>query len=224
MKIQLMRYRDLLRNHELVRALRDPQAFPTEAVGVEADLEAVVCEINRCYVEVPDPSRWDSFLVAPLHRALRHLPRRTALDMRLWHWLCVAQFSEFVWRRWRPEGPPVPLPEVIEPQYAERFLGRPSLHGVSRNTLARLWWAGESLWSADDGYRLAEEVLGKQDLFQAIFERRFGLYPPAARACIRRYRDAAQAKWRDGTRKLNHYLTTIVVESLTEEDIYALLP
>ena len=107
----------------------------------------------------------------------------------------------------------------------ERFLGAGTLRGTSRNALARLWWCAESLSSGQDGYRLARQALARQDLFQAIFERQFGLYPPAVRACLRRFGNSgvSEREWRDGTRRLNHYLTTIVLEALSEDEILELL-
>jgi hypothetical protein len=67
------------------------------------------------------------------------------------------------------------------------------------------------------------EALANQDFFQAIFERKFGLYPPAARACLDVLRDASEDERREATKRLNHYLTTIVLENLTEGDIRELL-
>jgi hypothetical protein len=79
------------------------------------------------------------------------------------------------------------------------------------------------LYSERDGYHLVYQVLSSQDFFQAIFEREFSLYPPAARACVQELASASEDERREATRKLNHYLTTIVVETLREEDIRALI-
>ena len=224
MKVQLHRYPRPLRMIDLPVALRDPNVFHPERLGIEADFDQFCKEIERCYRDESDPAKWDARLVEPLHRALAHLPRRLASDMGLWHWLCTTWFRDWVWRRWSQKNQSAILPDQIPLSLAERFLGGPSLHGFSRNALSRLWWAGECLVDQEGNYLWARRALEKQDLFQAIFERRFGLYRPAARACLRKYWQAPEKDWREGTKWLNHYLTTLVVESLTEEEILALLP
>jgi hypothetical protein len=224
MKVPLHRYPRPLRGTDLPDALRHPGVFNPEPLGIEADFDRFCNEVERCYGDQRDRASWDARLVEPLHRALRHLSRRLATDMGLWHWLCTAQFRDLVWRRWSPENQPASLPEQVPPSVAERFLGSQSLRGFSRNALSRLWWAAECLVDQNGNYMWARRILEKQDLFQAIFERRFGLYPPAARACLKKYWQADEQKWREGTKWLNHYLTTLVAESLAEDEILALLP
>lgn len=223
MSTELRRYAEPCSVRDLPRLLADPTAAPSEPLGLTRDFQQVRAVFQRLLEEKPgdDRAAWDAELVEPLHRALRGLSYRVAADMRFWHWMCIAQFQDLVWHRWYG-GVPDPLPE-IRPALAGRFLGSPTLHGVSRNALARLWWCAESLYSDAEGYSLARQALAKQDLFQAIFERKFGLYPPAVRACLRKFRDAGEEAWREGTRRLNHYLTTIVAEALSEEEIAALL-
>jgi hypothetical protein len=224
MKVQLHRYPRPLGRGDLPAALRHPGVFCPEPLGIEADFDQFCKEVESCYRDEPDRAKWDARLVEPLHRALLHLSRRTTTDMGLWHWLCTAQFRDLVWRRWSPENESASLPDQIQPSVAQRFLGSSSLRGFSRNALSRLWWAAECLVDQNGNYLWAQRVFEKQDLFQAIFERRFGLYPPAARACVQKYWQAVERRWREGTQWLNHYLTTLVVESLTEDEILALLP
>lgn len=223
----LKRYVRQVRQRELGRLLKDLSGVESEPVGAEADLAEVKDVFQGVLKKYPEWRRIDRAvldreLVEPLHRSLAHLPRRDALDMRLWHHLCTIELYDVVCFRWY--GAAAVPPEAVEQRsLAERFLGAPTLRGVSRNALARLWWCGESLYTVDDGYRLAHEVLEKQDLFQAIFERDFGLYPPAARACVRYFRDSSESEWRAGTLRLNHYLTTITLETLSEDGVLGLL-
>lgn len=228
MSVELGLYVTRITDVGLPELLADPSLVSSEPVGISADFSEVG-EVLSASVASPDRAGsavLDGRLVEPLHRAMSDLPHRLATDMRFWHWLCVAQLQEVVWHRWHgviPDSPAAVL--TANPALSDRFLGSNTLHGVSRNALARLWWCAESLRSDQDGYGLARQALAKQDLFQAIFERQFGLYPPAARACLRRFGggDVSEKEWRDGTRRLNHYLTTIVLESLSEEDILELL-
>lgn len=231
MEITLKKYTTLIYSQGLEKVLEKPLSVETEDIGLTAELgmiRRVHEELLRKKEGKKDRAWWDAELVEPIHNALKIIPRRIASDMRFWQWLCVSIFPEVVWGRWYG---PVPaqgdIPRVLEGKSAlrERFLGSASLRGISRNTFARLWWCGESLVSGDkpDDYSSARKVLEKQDLFQNIFEREFGLFGPAARACLRKYGDASEKEWRKGTALLNYYLSTIALETLNEEEIHRLL-
>ncbi len=222
----LKRYADPVRHAQLALVLERPAFLPVEGTGASADFTGLRESFARLLEETPEGAErsfWDARLVEPLHRAL-DISHRLAADMRLWHWLCISELREIVWERWHGRVPDN-IGEALSESLAGRFLGTATLNGVSRNALARLWWCGETLKTGDatDPYALARKALERQDLFQAIFEREFGLYPPAARACLKRYRDASPRQFRKGTRMLNHSLTTIALESLTESDILAIL-
>jgi len=137
--------------------------------------------------------------------------------MRLWHWLTAAAFPNFVWRRWIGAPPSdETLAETLSGQLPRRFLGNSNLSGVSRNTFARLWWIGQALREGDD-YSLARAALEKQDLFQAVFERRMGLSLPLARACVTRLESVPESRHRAVTQMVNHFATTTVLEVLDDE-------
>lgn len=223
----LKRYTDPVRHAQLALALERPTYLPVESIGTSADftvLRETFARLRRETPEGAERSFWDAGLVEPLHKAL-DISHRQAADMRLWHWLCVSELQDIVWERWHGKIPDN-CAEALSESLAGRFLGTATLNGVSRNALARLWWCGETLRTGDgrEPYSLARNALERQDLFQAIFEREFGLYPPAARACLKKYQEAQAKQFRKGTRMLNHYLTTIAVESLTESDILEILP
>jgi hypothetical protein len=163
----------------------------------------------------------DGVLIEPLHRAMSGLTVREAADMRVWHWLTL-HFRELIWRRWRDYLKQWEESEELSGEAVARFLGRNSLNGVSRNTFARLWWTAQQL--QDDGdYTLARRAIENQDRFQAIFERRFGLYLPAAKACIECFSHLGEQETRDAARWLQQCLSTTVLERLSEEDIAKLL-
>ena len=212
----------------LPNVLGHANEWSSEPVGITADLTQIKDILHdllpgQGQVSPAERATWDRELAGPLHRSLAHLPHRVAADMRFWHHMCIVELPEFVWFRWFGARPEVPRPEMLTPSLSERFLGSRSLRGVSRNALARLWWCAETLYSEGEGYTLVREALVNQDFFQAIFERQFGLYPPAARACLRSLKNATEGERREATRRLNHYLTTIELEALTEEDVVALL-
>jgi hypothetical protein len=167
-------------------------------------------------------SSLDTALVEPVHRALAGLTHAEAADMRVWHWLCSVAFPDLVWRRWRQGGSPSEqdLAAALTDSMVRRFAGTPTLVGVSRNTLARLWWTAEHL---DADYELARRALARQDAFQAIFERLFGLHLPAARAAIRNFEGREEAEVRRAARWLNYAAATAVLEALSEDEIAAIL-
>lgn len=162
----------------------------------------------------------DAALVESIHRALP-LSRREAADPRVWQWLCVTQFADLVWQRWGDGTPPPDeLKEALKARMFSRFLCRPSLNGISRNTLARLWWTAEEL---ESDYALARKALANQDMFQNIFERFFGIYPEAARACLDRFDGRSAAEIRSAAKWLQQCATTTVLEGLDEADISTIL-
>jgi len=211
----------------LYRLLENPDSMLTEPIDGQATLRDVKRTINRlikkCGSE-PLPanqrSAWDRELVKPLYEALNRLPRRTLVDMRFWHWLCTSPLRDFVWYRWHGQLPDDPRSVLNQSQaLVGRFTGTPSLNGFSRNALTRLYWCAATLYTEEEGFYWVELALRNQDLYQAIFERKFSLYPPAVRACLRELKDKSETERREATKRLNHHLTTIVLETLTEDDI-----
>jgi hypothetical protein len=110
-----------------------------------APLRAVVAEAMTRFEH--DPPKSDAWLGPRVHATLR-LTRREAADKRIWEFLTVVEFPEYV--RWRWEK--LDNPEKVVPQ--DRFLGEDS-----KNALARLWWATELTRNGSD-YRRSELALG----------------------------------------------------------------
>lgn len=189
------------------------EALPTSIAL--APVEAAIASVGSV-----EGSAIDKALIEPLHGALG-LTRREAADPRVWQWLCVARFPDLVWRRWG-DGTPAAgsLDEALTRGMKARFLCSPSLNGISRNTLARLWWTAEQL---DGDYDLARKALERQDLFQAVFERFIGMYPPAARACLAKFDGKSEAQVRDAAKWLQQCASTTVIEELDQQQIEAIL-
>ncbi|HEX6780867.1 MAG TPA: DUF6339 family protein [Solirubrobacterales bacterium] len=213
----IRRYSKPLSAAGLTAALKGDEQ-PAEALATSVpldDVSAAIESVGECA-----GSEIDGKLVEPLHRAIP-LTLREAADMRVWHWLTV-RFQGTVWQRWPSYHKQWQETEELTGEAVSRFLGRSSLNGVSRNTLARLWWAGEQMSDGDD-YSLARDAIDNQDRFQAIFERRYGLYPPAAKACLKSFRGLSEGEVRDAARWLQQCLSTTVLEHLSEVEISALL-
>jgi hypothetical protein len=211
------RYTKPLTSAGLAAALRGEEQ-PTETLATAIPLDAVAAAIGG--VADCEGSEIDGRLIGPLHQAIP-LTLREAADMRVWHWLTV-RFQNIVWQRWPSYHRQWQETEELTGEAVSRFLGRSSLNGVSRNTLARLWWAAEQMSEGDD-YSLARAAVENQDRFQAIFERRYGLYRPAARACLKGFQGLSEGEVRDAARWLQQCLSTTVLEHLSEAEIGALL-
>ncbi len=162
----------------------------------------------------------DRRLLEGVHGALR-LSRRDAADPRVWQWLALQAAPELVWQRWwGATTPPPDWQESFTLSRAKRFGCSASLNGVSRNTFARLWWVAEAF---EGDYDAARAAISNQDLFQAVFERRLGLYPPAARACFAELSGLPEGAMRDAAARLQFILGTTVLEALDEAAIRAIL-
>ena len=192
--------------------------WPTEPLGSAIPLEGVDDAVGSVPADAAG-SAIDAALLEPLHGALP-LTRREAADPRVWQWLSVNRFPSFVWRRWAGHVPaPAELKDALAAKYHPRFLARPSLNGISRNTFARLWWTAEQLGD----YDLARSALSNQDMFQNIFERFFGIYPAAARACLERFDGRSEAEIRKAAKWLQQCATTTLLEGLEEHEVAAIL-
>lgn len=216
----ILRFRDPLTPTRLGEVLGG-QAVPTERLPSQIEL-AAMSEVMASIPGNVNGSELDTYLMEPVHRSLAGLTHAEAADMRVWHWLCASAFPEFVWRRWRPNGVPAPheVSTSLSDSIVRRFLGTPTLLGVSRNTFARLWWTAEHL---EGDYDLARMAIARQDPFQAIFERLFGLHLPAARAAIRAFQGRSEADARRAARWLNYAAATAVLEALSEDEVTAIL-
>ena len=216
----LLRVRDALSPSRLPEVLRG-EAPATERLASEIALEPLREAIGSLAGDVAG-SAIDGALVQPVHEALLGLKRADAADMRVWHWLCAVEFSDLVWRRWRGTAAPQEheLDVALTDSLVRRFLGAPTLAGVSRNTLARLWWTAEHLGG---DYELARRALKRQDMHQAIFDRLFGLHPPAVRAAIRAFDGRSEDEIRRAAKWLNYAGATAVLEAMTQEDIEAII-
>lgn len=224
MRLELSRYVTPLTPPELPAVLAGDRVPPLEIAGSTTDFTDVSAVIGALIekergADATRRSHWDAELVEPLHQALNGIPRRVAVDMQFWHWLCTAPafMREYVWYRWHGSVPADPtLAEA--PGLAAHFLGRPSLVGFSRNAFARLYWAAETLYTEDDGYDLARRVLTNTDLYSGVFERKLALHPPTAQLCVRQL-DAPDVDHRPALLRLNHFATTLVIECATTQQL-----
>lgn len=146
----------------------------------------------------------DGSMVEPLHRALP-LSRRLAADSRIWAWLGVVRYPDFVAYRWRPHK---------EVRNQARFFG-----DRVRQCFSRLWWAAEVSRDGDN-YELTHRLLalpGFQDIYEAVFGRTFGNYRPALEAFVEVVGNRPEDFIRDFAKELGYVLTTTTLECMDKE-------
>jgi len=225
-QIRILRYLEPLQPGQLNTAIHSSEFM--ETVGLDlapvdfGEFNAAIDQVRQSGgTNALRRGAWDRVLAEPFHRALAGLSYSDALDMRVWHWLCVEGFPELVKDRWAiaewtPEQVGIPPGHI-------RYLGNPTLSGFARNCLSRLWWAGHTLYSEEDGYQMVNGVFDPQDLFTAVFERDLVLNRNAARACVSLLQGKDGAEVKLACKRLSQWATTIQLELLDEEDIRQLM-
>lgn len=125
----------------------DPSGYVEELnFGREIDLRplrAVIEEAMRRHKSQDS----DAWLGPRVHATLR-LTRREAAEKRIWEYLNIVEFPDYV--RWRWGNDERPVYEVAR----DRFIGEDS-----KNALGRLWWAAEMTRNGKS-YELTEIALG----------------------------------------------------------------
>ncbi len=186
----------------------------------EAHLEPVIEHANGA-IDDDRITGLEGELAPMLNDALRHIPRRLAVDPALWNWLAIDPFQRFVLHRWFKGEKPQPG-SAVSAQSMIRWSLKPTMRGFANHAIARLYWSAEHL-GRDNDHALTRAALSKQDLFKNVFERELCLHPPAARACISRYAGGTEEEWRCGIKDLNLVLSTTSVEYLEEPEIAEIL-
>jgi len=157
---------------------------------------------------------------APLvHQYLGEMDRANASDARLWSYLALATYRQYMDKRW-----PLMLSSTDPDSWKRRVKDRWILHtgSVSRGKLirhgiARLWWVSHLTYvpvaserkTTNDSYAYAREVFKSEDRLNAIFDREVGAYPKVMRAVL----DHAAKLGSEATDKYLHkimqYLTLV---------------
>jgi hypothetical protein len=201
----LARPSDWLREHHHYAAV---PLMPRRSLGpVNALLETAMSGFAAGDAQV------DATLAIPLHKALQ-LTRREAADRRLWAWMGLSAFPDYVAYRWLPA-------RTSGKRTAQRFSG-----DRVRQTFSRLWWAAELTRSPAGSYDLTSRLLalpGFQDVNEAIFGRAFCGYYPAMEAFIKVIETAGEKVTRQTAKEFSNVLSTMVLESMLETELRALL-
>ena len=198
----------------------DLESDDVDVEGLRRKFEAVmggdVVDFGDVIIDGSEYARGDATIDGELASEVRkHLrfTREQASHDGVWRYLAVVEFPDFVRYRW-------PYPDDKSNRTftsaRDKFL-RPArdLYG---NALVRLWWMAELTRDGDD-YSLTRAALEHQELANDVFDRGYARYPPAVRATVDELSDASSSVVSDTTTKLNHALSTIRLESLSESEL-----
>lgn len=229
MKNRLQRLQSPMSEQGLVEALRQGAELPASDLTQEVDLSRLDEAIREAIGQGIGESALDTFLVEPLHRALRVMDEPLRTDMRIWHWLTVVRYPDLVWLRWQGSVPADPEQGFVvgngrRPVPAVRFLGTASINGHARNTFARLFFAAERLIGSDGSdYDLVRRLFSSQELHLGLSDREYGLLPHVNRVLTRQLADLPDQQVRAGVRKMNALGGSICLDLLDEEEIKQLV-
>lgn len=146
-----------------------------------------------------NPPASDAWAAPRVHAALR-LTRREAADRRVWAWLAVAQFSDYV--RWRfPAGEERGIP-------IKRFFGRARDHAI-----ARLWWGAELTRNGPD-YTTTIAAFRNQDFPNTWFSLRAFEHRAAAIAACRVVAPLTSRQINDLATAFDHIITTVMLDAV----------
>ena len=110
-----------------------------------------------------------------LFNALRGLTLTQAVDPRLWTYLTHVKYWKYMRKRW-PINAEVELVKARGSVVSRYFLSGDKARALTRNGVARLWWAGHTCYaSSSDGneFMYAKALFATQDVYASLMERAF---------------------------------------------------
>lgn len=149
-----------------------------------------------------NPAMSDSWLSPRIHAALR-LRRSEAADRRLWNWLAVVKYSGYV--RWR-------FRQADGMTTGKRFIG-----GDRDNAISRLWWGAELTRDGSD-YSATPRAFDRQDIPSTWFSLDAFHNRAAALAAMKILPTLGSKPINALSTAFNHYLTTIMLDSIAPMD------
>jgi len=165
-----------------------------------AALDAVIAHLLEEFKTAKKPESSDAWLAPRLHAALR-LRRSEAADRRLWSWLAVVRYPDYV--RWRFPGR---TPDDVTA--VKRFLG-----GDRDNALSRLWWGAEMTRNGND-YSPTAKAFERQDIPSTWLSLDAFHNRAAALAALKMLPSMGSKPINRLSTAFNHYLTTIMLDTV----------
>ena len=110
-----------------------------------------------------------------LYSALRGLTLTQAADPRLWTYLTHVKYWKYMRKRW-PIKDGAEADKVKGSVISRYFLVGDKARALTRNGVARLWWAGHTCYSsgsAGSEFAYAKALFATQDVYASLMERAF---------------------------------------------------
>ena len=188
----------LLDIYNALEAAANPEEFfsSVDAIITKTD-NLLLLPVN---LGTPDPLKVEGTRAvdvdnAPLvHQYLGEMDRANASDARLWSYLALATYRQYMEKRWSLKKSSDD-PDAWKRRVKDRWIlhaGSVTRGRLVRHGIARLWWvshltyepkAGEGI-AKDDQYAYAREVFKSEDRLNALFDREVGAYPKVMRAVL----------------------------------------
>lgn len=179
--------------------------------GATADLDGLREELDVIRDNLREYDHHIDAAAAEPIREYLDLSRREAANERLWHWLAVAEFPEFVYHRW---------PDRDSLDNEEKFLAAGT--DIYSNALHRLWWGAELTRDGED-YDRTCHMFEQGELANDVLDRWFARFQPAAKVIVDQLRCHDSTTISDTTRDLRNDLSRYTLELMTSEDISSLV-
>lgn len=149
-----------------------------------------------------------------LYSALGGLSLTQASDPRLWTYLTHVKYWEYMRKRW-PIKDAAP-DKVMGTVFSRYFLVGDKARALTRNGVARLWWAGHTCYSssvAGNEFAYAKALFTTQDVYASLMERAFSknkkIIQPVLSVLTKELEKGAPFDDRDKVRDLGKHLVLL---------------
>lgn len=150
-----------------------------------------------------------------LYSALRGLTLTQASDPRLWTYLTHIKYWKYMRKRW-------PIKEGAEAEkvrgsvVSRYFLVGDKARALTRNGVARLWWAGHTCYSSSppgNEFAYAKALFATQDVYASLMERAFSknrkIIQPVLSVLTKELEKGSPFDDRDNVRDLGKHLVLL---------------
>jgi len=198
------------------------------------------CKESRIELALPkfevDSAKYDDYINAiAIHNAFKDkITRRQASNPYLWSYLTHYEYWDYTVNRWSEE-------EMSVDKIKKRFFcgtEEGSRIGFLRNSVSRLWWAGELTYQEGKSkpYELTELLFSHSDICQAVLERNFSMNKEITIGILSAIKDInddpkienvgilranpEKYEWGELCKYLNRFGAVTLLDALTSKDIH----
>jgi Family of unknown function (DUF6339) len=150
-----------------------------------------------------------------LYSALRGLTLTQAADPRLWTYLTHVKYWRYMRKRW-PIKEGADASAVSGSIVSRYFLVGDKARSLTRNGIARLWWAGHTCYSPgvkQSDFAYAKALFATQDVYASLMERAFSknrkIIQPVLSVLTKEFEKGSPFDDRDQVRDLGKHLVLL---------------